>query len=337
LGRFPAQTRDLFPLAPALLLLFRPISGLPPHARQPAPHSASLSLTGQPHLPAALSRAPAPTGRPAPPVSHFVVLPAYGSPRSPPAITSVPSSVFSPHREVGHRPVLAAAAASLHGTAAVRSRHRRCAALTPVRCASPAPWSSVAPLPSGAYKRAAPSSSFPAPASATPLLPRPSSIRGRAVAVLFLPGEPFPLFSLPLCWSIKRLLKPPSFATPPRTQYTTSPRFLAQSSPTATPPRSSATSPRTPPSLPPLAELSPPLGPPDPHQARATAHCPRTDPPAENRRQGHRRPVFLPTNGRFAPHRRPLAPSSPPALSVVWAPRRRHFPSRPRRLPALGR
>jgi hypothetical protein len=225
----------------------------------------------------------------------------------------------------------------LLGTAAVRSRHHRCAALTPVRCASPAPRSSAASLPSGAYKRAAPSSSFPAPASATPLPPRPSSIRGRAAAAVFLPGEPFPLFSLPLYWSIKRLLKPPSFATPPRKQYTTSPpRFLAQSSPTATPPRSSATSPRTTPSLPPLAKLSPPLGPPDHHQARATARCPRTDPPAENRRQGHRRPVLLPANGRFAPRRRPLAPSSPPALSVAWAPRRRRFPLTPAPSPRLG-
>jgi hypothetical protein len=145
----------------------------------------------------------------------------------------------------------------LHGTATVWSRHRRCAALTPVRCASPAPRSSAAPLPSGAYKRAAPSSSFPAPASATPLLPRPSSICGRTV-VVFLPGEPFPLFSLPLCWSIKRLLKPPSFATPPRTQYTTPPpRFLAQISPTATLPRSSATSPRTTPLLAPSSQIEP--------------------------------------------------------------------------------
>jgi hypothetical protein len=91
-----------------------------------------------------------------------------------------------------------------------------------------------------------------------------------------------------------------------------------------------------PPSLPPLAKLSPPLGPPDPHQARATARCPRTDPPAENRRQGHRRLVFLPANGRFAPRRRPLAPSSPPALSVAWAPRRWRFPLTPVPSPRLG-
>jgi hypothetical protein len=81
-----------------------------------------------------------------------------------------------------------------------------------------------------------------------------------------------------------------------------------------------------PPSLPPLAKLSPPPGPPDPHQARATVGCPRTGPPAANRRRAQRRPVFLPSNGRFAPRRRPLAPSSPPALSVAWAPRRRRFP-----------
>jgi hypothetical protein len=43
-------------LAPALLLP-RPISGLPPRARQPAPHPASLSLAKRPHPSAALSLA----------------------------------------------------------------------------------------------------------------------------------------------------------------------------------------------------------------------------------------------------------------------------------------
>jgi hypothetical protein len=46
------------------------------------------------------------------------------------------------------------------------------------------------PFPSRAYKRAAPSPSFPAPTSAIPLLPCPSSIRGKAAAIVFLPGEP---------------------------------------------------------------------------------------------------------------------------------------------------
>jgi hypothetical protein len=210
--RPPPRARDSLPSAH-----FRPAPVCAP--ARPA-LSFSPSLTNRPHPPAALSLARSLPLADRPQLSasssSFFPLPTYGPSRSPPAITSVPSSVFSPHREVGHRPVLTAAAASLHGTATVRSRHRRCAALTPVRCTSPAPWSSTAPLPSGAYKRAAPSSSFPAPASATPLLPRPSSIRGRTI-VVFLPGEPFPLFSLPLCWSIKRLLKPPSFATPPRT------------------------------------------------------------------------------------------------------------------------
>jgi hypothetical protein len=172
-------------------------------ARASPPCALSLSLTNRPHPPAALSLARSLPLADRPQLSatssSFFLLPAYGPSRSPPAITSVPSSVFSPHREVGHRPVLAAAAASLHGTATVQSRHRRCAALTPVRCASPTPRSSAAPLPSGTYKRAALSSSFPAPASATPLLPRPSSICGRAAAAVFsLSGEPSPLFPLPL-------------------------------------------------------------------------------------------------------------------------------------------
>jgi hypothetical protein len=220
--------------------------------RAPARPALSLSLTNRPHPSASPLLAITPTGSVAPPVSHVVIL------LPPPRVRSI--TVTSGHHL---RPLLHLLAAQgswapprprRSGRVLAQHRHRavsyrRRAALTPVRCASPAPRSSAAPLPSGAYKRAAPSSSFPAPGSATPLLPRSCSIRGRT-AVVFLPGEPFPLFSLPLCWSIKQLLKPPSFATTPRTQYTTSPpRFLAQSSPAAIPPRSSATSPRTTPLL----------------------------------------------------------------------------------------
>jgi hypothetical protein len=123
----------------------------------------------------------APTGRLAPPVSHLVVLAAYGFV----AVTSghrplprpVPSLIPSPHRKVWHRPVLAAAAASLHGTT-------RCAVLssplcginsgavhlTGVRRAPPLP-SPRAPI-----KGSPRALSCPAPASATPLPPRPSSV-----------------------------------------------------------------------------------------------------------------------------------------------------------------
>jgi hypothetical protein len=76
------------------------------------------------------------------------------------------------------------------------------------------PPSSAAPLPSGAYKKVAPSTSFPAPASATTLLPRPSPIHGSA-AVVFLSGKLSPLFSLPLCWSSEQLGWPTSFTTSP--------------------------------------------------------------------------------------------------------------------------
>jgi hypothetical protein len=49
----PAASPSLVPA----LLLPRPISGLPPRARQPAPHPASLSLAKRPHPSAALSLA----------------------------------------------------------------------------------------------------------------------------------------------------------------------------------------------------------------------------------------------------------------------------------------
>jgi hypothetical protein len=121
----------------------------------------------------------------------------------------------------------------------------------------------------------------------------------------------------------------PKSATPP-------PRLLAQSSPTATPPRSSATSPRTAPSRPPLAKLSPPLGSPAPPRAKAPAHCPRTGPPAANRRRAHWRPN--PPRGRPV-HSPPSTVTPFPPLRSRWhvGPRQRRHLRAPTPSLALGR
>jgi hypothetical protein len=76
---------------------------------------------------------------------------------------------------------------------AVESHRRRCATLMPALCTSPAPAELHRSPPPGAYKRVAPGASFPAPASATTLLPSPES-NSRSAAIFSLSSE----FSLPL-------------------------------------------------------------------------------------------------------------------------------------------
>jgi hypothetical protein len=203
------------PLAPALPP-FGPLAGPLARAKPPARSPHSLSLTSQPSL----SRAPF-TGRPAPPVSRVISL-AYGAPPSLPSPSPRrPLAVPSPHRESSAPPRPPRLTNVLtQYRPAVESCRRRCAALMPALCASPAPPSSAAPLPSGAYKKVAPGTSFPAPASATTLLPSPVS-------------SP-PRLSLPLRWSSEQLSEPSSFLTMPRTQSTTSPpQSLTQRPPVA--------------------------------------------------------------------------------------------------------
>jgi hypothetical protein len=196
LGRFPAQTRS-------------PTS---PHARAPSPlgpiSACSRARASPPYaLPPSHWRS-VPTRQP-PPLSRahshwqcgpacqlFRRPPAVPSPQSPPAIASVLSSVFSPHREVWHRSVPPLDQRPRRYRPAVVSPRRRCAAFMGGLCSSPEPRSSTAPLPSRAYKRLAPSSFFPAPASAIPLLPRPGAIRGAP------PSSPSPVSSPPSSLSL---------------------------------------------------------------------------------------------------------------------------------------
>jgi hypothetical protein len=181
----PPRARDSLP---------RPISGLLPRARASPPCALSLSLTSRPHPPAApflASLAITPTGSVAPLVSRSSSSPPSlhrghlrPSPPFPPSSSrrtgkfgTAPSSPLD-QRPRRYRPV-------------VVSHRRRCAAFmggaVQAHRRREAP---LLPFPSRAYKRAAPSPSFPAPASAIPLLPRPSSIRGKAATIVFLPGEP---------------------------------------------------------------------------------------------------------------------------------------------------
>jgi hypothetical protein len=189
----------------------------------------------------------------------------------------------------------------------------------------------------------APIKSFPrAPSSSHQLRPFLSSLVRAQFVERLLPSSSSPVSRpslLPAPLLVHQAIAwPPSLATPPRTQYTTPPpRLLAQSSPTATLPRSSATSPRTAPSRSPLAKLSPPLGSPAPPRAKAPTHCPRTGPPAANRRRAHRRLGSLPAGDRFAP---PSTVTSfpPPPLSLACGPTATASSLRaPAPSPALGR
>jgi hypothetical protein len=206
--------------------------------------------------------------------------------------------------------------------------------LWPALCSSPVPRSSAAPLPSRAYKRAAPSSSFPAPASAIPLLPRPGSIRGRAAAIVFLPGEPS-LFSP--CPSVGPSSDCLSLLASPHRHERSTPLPHPDYSPKAhrRQPRHEALPPPRgqPPPRPPLTKSSLPLGSPTPARAKAPTRCQRTGSPAANRRRAHRRPGFLPADGRFAP---PSTVASFSPLRSHWrvGPRqRRRLLARPRRHP----
>jgi hypothetical protein len=69
----------------------------------------------------------------------------------------------------------------------------------------------------------------------------------------------------------------------------------------------------------PSSQIKPALGLIDPPCAKATTHCPRTGPPAVNRRRAHRRPGFFPLGWPVRPRRQPVAPFPPFALAGVWA------------------
>jgi hypothetical protein len=202
-------------------------------------------------------------------------------------------------------------------------------------CSSPEPRSSTAPLPSRAYKRAAPSSSFPALATTIPPLPRPSSIRGRAAAFVFLPGEPS--LSSP-CPSVDPSSDCLSLLASPHRRGRSTPFPHPDFSPQARrrqPRREAPPPPREqPPPRPPLTKLSPPLGPPAPPRAKAPAHCPRTGPPAAG---------SSPRTAGSSPPRQPDAVLFPLLLSLARGARgdvvapRAPAPSPLARGPPLGR
>jgi hypothetical protein len=206
-----------------------------------------------------------------------------------------------------------------------RSRARAAAPLPlSLSLTSRCPPSSAAPICSGAYKKVAPSTSFPAPASATTLLPRPSPIRGSA-AVVFLSGKPSPplLPSPLLVQGAIRLAYQLHHIAVNSERY--SPTPIPRPELTA----DSTTSPRTAPSRTPLAKLSPPLGLLDPPRAKATTHCPRTGPPAAG---------FLPREWPVRPAVNPWRRSPPPPLSLACGPTATaSSPRAPAPSPALGR
>jgi hypothetical protein len=175
-------------------------------ARAAAPLPLSLSLTSRPHLPAALSRALPPTGRPTPPVSRFVVLLAYDSPPSPPSSSPRPSprrtgefgttpsspldrvlARYRPRREVSSSPLCGINAGVVHLTGA-----RRALPLpfprAPIKRsprAPPSPHRPQPPLSSLAraqFAEAPPSSS--SPVSRPPLLPSPLLVQ-RAIRLAY--------------------------------------------------------------------------------------------------------------------------------------------------------
>jgi hypothetical protein len=207
-------------------LSFGPLAGL--LTREAARVLPSPALADTPAPPASSSRSrvfplwqTGPTGQPRrlPRVRRSAV----------PSPPSPPSPCPRHTGRVWHRPVLPPLTNVLaRYRPTVESHRRRCA---PHR----RPPSSVAPLPSGAYKKAAPSTSFPAPSSATLLLPSPER-NSRSATVFPLSGESTPLLPLPLRWSSKKLSEPSSSLTRPRTRNTTSqPQSLNQSPPAAIP------------------------------------------------------------------------------------------------------
>jgi hypothetical protein len=336
---------------------FRPIptASLSPRVRSPSPLGpppacnlvrasplrvrASIAAA-RPHLPAALTLAlsrPRIADKPAPPVSHPISLAAHGFN----AITA------------GHRPLLLpactrrtekfdtassslAVVASLHGTAppsgpvvaAVHHLHR-------LLCTSPPP-NTAAPLPSGAYKRAAPSSSMPCTSLAT-LLPnsraqllqlrRPSLRSGE----LFLLPPPLWLFS-------EQFTRISNFTTSPQTLNNAPlPPITTQTSPTTTP----AAELRHPTVVSSLPVTSGKIGP--TLKLASLSSCYGTYPIPRNRVTDGETPLnqpaarFSPRIGRFTPSPSAADVVSPPALPGAWARNRHHLLACPRCLSPLGR
>jgi hypothetical protein len=146
------------------------------------------------------------------------------------------------------------------------------------------PPNTAAPLPSGAYKRAAPSSSMPCTGLGHSSPPFPSSTASSSAAP---PSTQVSSFSFPPPSSCSASNSLGSAASPHHRKLRTPlpcPRSPPKLHRRRLPPRSSATPPWSAPSQSPLAKLDPPLSSPASPRAMAPAQSSETGPPAVNRR-----------------------------------------------------
>jgi hypothetical protein len=151
------------PSAPELPYSLGPNSGPSPHAPSPA-HALSLSLTARPHPPAVLSLAPS---RPlflykvGPGYQPLLPNPSTASPRSPSDVVLPPPTITSAPVKLGTVSSPTHCARTLTWHLPEPSRPRRCAPLPPLLSTSPVPTHSSRSPPSGAYRKASPSSLSP--------------------------------------------------------------------------------------------------------------------------------------------------------------------------------
>jgi hypothetical protein len=161
-----------------------PLAGL--LAREAARALPSLPLTDPPAL--SLARFPSLADRPHRSAASSSSRTTLRRPLTAVPTIAIPSPIPSRHRKGSAPPRPPRLTNVLAQYRPAVEYHRRCCA--PHR----RPPSSTAPLPSGAYKKVAPGTSFPAPASATTFLPSPEH-NSWSTAVFPLSGESPPSLS----------------------------------------------------------------------------------------------------------------------------------------------
>jgi hypothetical protein len=209
----------------------------------------------------------------------------------------------------------------------VRQLLRRCA---PHR----RPPSNIAPLPTGAYKRVAPSTSLPRTGLSHPSSPSPSSVV-KAPPFSSPPVSLPPLLPSPLVVQREIRKAYQLHHTAENLGHHSPTPIPAQTSPSATIAVELRHLPVVSPLSHPLAKLSPPLSSPAPPHARAPARYPRTGSPAANRRRAHRR-SGPPPRMAGSPRRRPFAPFPPSRSLYHGGPAETVSPSRARTVSRLG-